>query len=128
MSDYHWTLDDVRDARRRAELKRVRWAEARDSAGAIEREYWTRLLVAKFPQLEYRTDDQYTATIGFSTGDEICMVRGPRVNEYGSVRVLVWHKGSKGKFNKLAQAYRCEEIVPFIQAVIVHGEKEEVPA
>lgn len=122
---YEWTLDDVRDAKRRAEWKRLEWSEASDTAEAMECEYWTEKLVRKFPQLKYKTEDFYIATIAFSGGDEICRVRGPKKYEYGGTVVLVWHKGSKGKFNKLAARYQCEEIVPFVTAVSLPTAKDE---
>jgi len=115
--DYEWTLEDVRDAQRRAELKRLEFAEARDTAYAIQCEYWTRQLVSKFPELEYKADIGYWATIAFSDGDELCRVQGPRKYEYGGTKVLVWHMGSKGRWRKLATSYPCSEIVPFIKAV-----------
>lgn len=123
--NYEWTLDDVRDAKRRAEWKRLEWAEALDTSKAMECEYWTRTLVQKFPELEYKTEDGFFATIAFSDGDEICRVCGPKTFEYGGTEVLVWHKGSKGKFNKLATRYKCEDIVPFIAAVSLLTAKHE---
>lgn len=115
--EYDWTPDDVRDAKRRAEWKRLEHAEARDTAFAIELEYWTRQLVKKFPELEYKAEDGYFATIAFSDGDELCRVQGPKKYRYGGTQVLVWHKGSKGKWNKVARGYQCSEIVPFIKSV-----------
>ena len=114
---YEWTPDDVRDAKRRAEWKRLEYAEARDTARAIELEYWTRQLVRKFPELEYKAEYEYLATIAFSDGDKLCRVQGPKKYEYGGTQMLVWSKGSKGKWNKLARYYQCSELVPFIKAV-----------
>lgn len=115
--DYEWTLDDVRDAMRRAELKRLEWNESRDTAFAMQCEYWTRQLVRRFPELEYKADCGYFATIAFSDGEKLCRVKGPKKYEYGGTRVLVWRKGSKGKWNKLASSYQCSEIIPFIKSV-----------
>lgn len=126
--DYEWTLDDVRDAQRRAELKRLEWAEARDTASAMQCEYWTRQLVRKFPELEYKADCGYFATIAFRGGDEFCRLQGPKKYEYGGTHVLVWHKGSKGKWNKLARSYQCSEIVPFIKAVSLQKTGKEESA
>lgn len=115
--DYEWTLDDVREAHRRAEMKRLELAEARNTAEEMECEYWTRQLVKKFPELEYNTHKGYLATIAYGSGSQECRVLGPEVSKYGGAQLLVWRRGSKGKFNKLATCYQCEEIVPFITDV-----------
>lgn len=114
---YEWTLDDVREAHRRAKMKRLEWAEACDTAQKMECEYWTRQLVKKFPGLEYNTHKAYLATIAYRNGNQECRVIGPIVSEYGVAQILVWHRGSKGKFHKTATCYQCDEIVPFITDV-----------
>ena len=118
--EYEWTLTDVTDAFRRAELQRMKFECARTMARNIEREYWTAVLVKKFPELEWKVDGigfRYLATIAFSDADQQCLVRGPMLGGYGGTHVLVWHRGSKGKLHKTATEYRCDEIVPFIRSV-----------
>lgn len=115
--DYEWTLEDVREAKRRAQWKRLEWSEARDTARAVECEYWTSQLVSRFPSLEHRTDCIYLATISFAEGDEQCRVRGPIVTDWGGCALLVWRKASRGSFRKNADRYDCEETIPFIKEV-----------
>ncbi len=119
MSDYKWTEEDVADAKRRAALKQIELEEAKRAARQIEESFWDDKLVARFPQLEGRTHEPFGAVISFSDGDQDCMCRGPVGPQWalGKVCMLVWHKGSKGKFHKQATEYSCDEIVPFIKQV-----------
>lgn len=125
--EYEWTLGDVTDAFRRAELQRMKFECARTTARQIEREYWTAVLVKKFPELEWKVDSigfRYLATIAFSDGDQQCLVCGPSLGGYRGAHVLVWHRGSKGKLHKTATEYKCDEIVPFIRSVALLKEND----
>jgi hypothetical protein len=126
MSDYEWTWADVVEAKRRAAMKQIESIEARKSARQIEESFWEKKLVAKFPELEYRTHETYEALISFKDGEEWCMCKGPTFADYRGVHMLVWHKGAKGKFRKLAECYDCGGIVPFIKQVRLTTSKEAV--
>lgn len=126
--EYEWTLEDIRKAHRRAQILRLTCHEAFETARSMEQEYWTRKLVSKFPKLEYNTHNVYLATIAYEDGDETCRVVGPEISSYEGVGLRVWHKGSKGKFHKLATFFKCEEIVPFITDVSLLAEDAEAVA
>ena len=126
MSDYEWTEADVLDAKRRAALKQMESRAAHVEACEIEETFWERKLAAKFPELEYCTHEEYGALIAFSDGDQWCMCKGPIRSKYSGVQMLVWHKGSKGKFHKLASSYECSQIIPFIKEVRKSKSKEAV--
>jgi hypothetical protein len=56
--------------------------------------------------------------VAFSDGDQECLCRGPLSGwRVGEIEMLVWHKGSKGKFHKTAVRYDCCQIVPFLKQV-----------
>jgi hypothetical protein len=116
---YEWTEADVVDAKRRAALKQLEAKELVRSALHIEEEFWEARLVSRFPELRHRTHDTYHAVIAFSDGDEECLCKGPILSNWviKQIRMLVWHKGSKGKFYKTAAQYDCRRIVPFIKQV-----------
>jgi hypothetical protein len=117
VSDYEWTDADVLDAKRRAALKQMESRAADVAACEIEEAFWEKKLWTKFPELEHRTHDQYGGLIAFRDGDQWCICKGPIRSPYQGVRMLVWHKGSKGKFHKLATSYECSEIIPFVKEV-----------
>jgi hypothetical protein len=124
VDSYEWTEADVAEAKRRAALKRIESEEASRSARAIEESFWEAKLIAKFPDLEYRTHEVYAALIAFSDGDQWCMCKGPTTSPFAGVQMLVWHKGSKGKFHKTATTYECGEIIPFVKEVRLIKGKE----
>jgi hypothetical protein len=128
MSDYQWTEADVADAKRRAALKHLEAQELSRTAGQIEEEFWEKKLISRFPELEHRTHEVYRTVVAFSDGDQECLCRGPISSGWrvGKIEMLVWHKGSKGKFHKTAVRYDCSEIVPFLKQVLRLGSSEAV--
>jgi hypothetical protein len=128
MKNYQWTEADVAEAKRCAALKQVEAQQSVRSAGQIEEEFWESRLVSRFPELEYKTHEIYEAVIAFNDGEQTCLCKGPISSSWlpGSVGMLVWRKGSKGKFHKTAAQYDCGQIVPFIKKVVTRGSLEAV--
>ena len=118
--DYEWTLEDVSTMQKRAEMKEFAALEARSRARQVEQCYWEQQLsqIAKKLGLAYVCYWQkHDVVIDFSDGECSCVIKGPVVSAGDGVCVYVWHKGSKGKLNKTATHYRCNEIIPFIKRI-----------